>query len=68
MYTLIEDDMDRNGHRLMEFTKEVLKETSKKPEDLQMKVQDQCLRLQYLLEIVQLAPTQGLGIAQEGIA
>jgi hypothetical protein len=52
VYTLINDNMHRIGYQLRDVTEEVLKDTTKKNEELQMKVQDQCLRLQQLLEIV----------------
>jgi hypothetical protein len=52
IYTLIDDDMERIGYRLRDAIEEVLEETTKKQEELQMKVQDQCLRLQQLLETV----------------
>jgi hypothetical protein len=52
IYTLMDDDMDRIGYKLRDVMEEFLEEMTKQQEALQMKVQDQCSRLQQLLETV----------------
>jgi hypothetical protein len=59
--------MEKNFKWLRYSMEEVLEYTTKKHEELKMKVQDQCMMSQQLLAIVWLAPAQGSITFQEGI-